>query len=200
VTVTQLGRGFSLINKAVGGTTAANWRDDDSGIYNSSTNNQSIPLLTNAMNAFDNAGVELINIMIGTNDAGSTTTGDYKVAMQSLISQLQQHGYKHIFLHSIPFVKTPSTPLVNQRLESYQMVLDELVAENAGFVVRGDTNIWEWSQTNSGSVFREDGVHLNDTGHTKLGEFWANAIRSNFEYQINPAHSFTGTDGSSHTL
>jgi lysophospholipase L1-like esterase len=52
----------------------------------------------------------------------------------------------------------------------------------------GDDKMWEWSQTNSGTIFT-DGIHLNDAGKAKLGELRANAIRSNLEYQINPDHN-----------
>jgi hypothetical protein len=89
ITVAHLGLGVDAINAAVGGTTAISWAANDSGPTNPNTT-PNTPLMTNAFTKFDVAGVEIINLMLGTNDAG-ISTGNYKIAMQSIINQLKQH-------------------------------------------------------------------------------------------------------------
>jgi lysophospholipase L1-like esterase len=84
-------------------------------------------------------------------------------------------------------------------IQEYNAVLVELVDENSGFVLLGDTLAFTEMETISGlNVGFVDGVHPNDTGYAMLGKLRADAIRSALEYQINPNASFLNED--THTL
>ncbi|MDR2190125.1 MAG: hypothetical protein LBP53_02840 [Candidatus Peribacteria bacterium] len=76
--------------------------------------------------------------------------------------------------------------------------MNELVAENNGFVVRGDTTVYQYFMDNPNCLV--DGIHPNYCGKVYIGEHRASAIKSALEYQITPSNTFTGSNGSGHTL
>jgi hypothetical protein len=71
----------------------------------------------------------------------------------------------------------------------YSRVNEELVAENSGTVILGDTQAYQWFEENDTTMFA-DIVHPNTLGHAQLGTFRATAIKSALEYQINPDYYF----------
>jgi lysophospholipase L1-like esterase len=179
-TTNDLGAGFSAVNEGVDGATTASYLADD---------------LTSAISAFNGAGVEVVHIMLGTNDSKaseSITPTDYKNNMQQIIDQLKTAGVKNVIVSypAIAFLNDESTPIA--KLQSFIAVIPELVSENDGFVRLGDTQAYDYFQNTPTALF--DKVHPNATGHAALGGFWANAIRADLEYEIDPDATWVSSD------
>jgi lysophospholipase L1-like esterase len=140
-----------------------------------------------ATGVFLNSGVDIISIMLGTNE--TRPVNDYKANMQTIIDILKNEGFKHVILNQLIYKPggLSQLPLIQQ----YNTVLVDLVAENSGFVLLGDTQAYAATEAISGVGFY-DGAHPNNTGYQKIGELWADAIRSALEYQINPTHQRSG--------
>jgi lysophospholipase L1-like esterase len=185
----------TIVSQAVGGTTSRNWAIDDSGTGNPNTNNQSVPLLTNALNTFNAGNVELVHLMLGANDGCNAT---YKDNLQIIIDTLKDNSItnqniKHVILSEPIYRKDGAgeNSAFNQCQIAFSADLVALVAENSGFVLLGDTTAFEWFSDHQDEDIWSDSVHENSTGATKLAELWANAIESAINYQIAPAHQFT---------
>jgi hypothetical protein len=72
----------------------------------------------------------------------------------------------------------------------YQTSIAELVAENAGYVLQGGIDAYNYFKENTNAL--GDGLHPTESGHIQLGKFWANTIKSALDYQINPNANFSG--------
>ncbi|MDR2541258.1 MAG: GDSL-type esterase/lipase family protein [Candidatus Peribacteria bacterium] len=150
-------------------------------------------MTTNAINDFLATGVDLVHVMLGANDViYGVDTNQYKDNLQNLINQIKNAGIKHVIL-SCP---TYSTTRDSVQLATHCDKIKELVAENSGYVLLGDTQAYDYFKNNISDI--ADGVHLTTAGYNKLGEFRADAIKSAIEYQINPVHQRSGS--SSHQL
>jgi lysophospholipase L1-like esterase len=171
--------GINTINKGVGASNVAEWVAD---------NQSGTPIYTNAINAFDASGVEIIHIMHGHND--NVDAGTFYVNMTALVQKLKDHGYKHVIL-SYPFYAFSGyAGNVGERLISFLPKIDQIIEEFSGYVLLGDTEARNWLKDNYQNM-QVDGVHLNVSGNMQIGTYWATAIKSALEYQITPTHQFT---------
>jgi hypothetical protein len=72
------------------------------------------------------------------------------------------------------------------KIVAFDEVIDELVAENHDFVLLGDEDAYDWF-LNDNQANMTDGLHPNSgLGRETLADFWASAILSDYEYQVNP--------------
>jgi lysophospholipase L1-like esterase len=160
--------------------------------------------MTNALSAFSVSGVDIVHIMLGTNDAaGNVLSGVYKTNMQTIIDTLKSAGIKHILISGIPYIATNdlnngdvSTQIKDASVRAYQQANAELVAENAGFVLSGDTEAYQWFKDNQNELAND--YHPNSVGYGNLRDFRTQAISGAIHYQINPTASFLS--GNTHTL
>ena len=184
--VNALGSGFTASKNGIGSTSTASWAND-------SFSGQ--PILTNAITAMNSTGVDIVHIMLGANDAAGAalTAAQYENNMQTIIDRLHLAGFKHVVI-SYPIY---ASKVVNDTLlTSYFGAIDNIVANNGGFVLLGDTSAYQCFKTVSDTncVLASDGVHPTSAGYDRLGQFWASAIKSNLLYQINPDHEWLAAD------
>ena len=174
VATDTLGAGFSGVNLGKSGATTASRLSE----YNTAIK----PNLS---------GVDVVQIMLGTNDAKASvgiTADIYKNNMQTLINNLKADGVRLVILNYPPALFSTSggwdagSPSL---LAQFVAKIDELVAENGGFVVLGDTAANTWS---SGALC--DGVHPTAAGYNTLGQLWAGAIAKVLDAEISPDHAW----------
>ncbi|MDR3168461.1 MAG: hypothetical protein LBU27_01490 [Candidatus Peribacteria bacterium] len=189
-TILNLISGFSSSNVASNGSTSTSWINNNTNIAQ-----------------MYNSGVEVVSIMLGTNDTRQDqkrTPEAYKVSMQALIDKLKD-DFRLVILNEPPaidrnqsFASSLWDEQSNTRLSGYIEKLNELVMENDGFVIRGDTTVYQYFMDNPTCL--GDGIHPNNCGKIYIGKQWANAIKSALDYQINPNAEFIGANGDEHTL
>jgi hypothetical protein len=144
--------------------------------------------LAAAKASFKTNGVEIVHIMLGTNDSKtseSISPDDYKNNLQAIIDQLTDPsvGVKKVIL-SYPMSSYLGNDVAAQaKLAAFIPMIDELV--DGETVLLGDTQALADFRTNMGTLTC-DTAHPNQAGNVQLGTYWANAIKSNLEYQINP--------------
>ncbi|GHV25334.1 hypothetical protein FACS1894176_03560 [Bacteroidia bacterium] len=184
VATTVLGTGFTAVNRGVSGSTTKSWVNS---------------LLAGAISEFQSNGIEVVSIMLGTNDskvAENISIDDYKTNLETIIIQLKSAGIKKIILNEPPYIiptgQWDATSIT--KMLGYIDAIDELI--DGETVLRGDTQAYEYFEVNQGEL--PDKIHPNVLGHEHLGTFRATAIKSVLEYQINPDHHFVDTN--SHTL
>jgi lysophospholipase L1-like esterase len=178
--VNELASGFTAINRGISNVTTTT--------YLLGTN------WTSAVNQFNAGGVEVVHIMLGTNDIGdnSITAAVYKENMQTIIDRLfaQVASVKKIIISDPMALLANQAPARNKRAE-ISVVIDELV--NGETVLRGDKEAYAYFQANLTSLTC-DNTHPNQVGNVQLGTYWANAIRADLEYQISPAYEWLTDD------
>jgi lysophospholipase L1-like esterase len=178
--------GMTAIDGAIGGATSSSWANNNVG-----------SMYINAKTAFQATDVDIVHLMIGTNDCGTITPEKYKNYLQTLVDNLKIDGFKHLLISQPPYRNSNETCLDN--LLGYQTAISTLVVENGGFVLLGDMTAYNVFENEYASLMGSD-PHPNTAGQNRLGQLWAAAIKSVIDYQINPAHQFTGINGTSYTL
>jgi lysophospholipase L1-like esterase len=152
-------------------------------------------------------GAEVVVVMLGMNDTRSDinrTPEQYEEDMQILVDKLKNAGFRLVILNEPPaidrnqsFASSLWDDQSNARLAGYIEKLGNIVLANSGFVGRGDTTLYQWFMDNPNCL--GDGIHPNSgCGLDYIGEAWAGAIMSVFDYQINPNASFLS--GNAHIL
>ncbi|MDR3169409.1 MAG: GDSL-type esterase/lipase family protein [Candidatus Peribacteria bacterium] len=160
-----MGAGFSIANAGQNGSATSSWAND----YNN--------MMTNALTMFNNAGVDIVHIFLGANDAnlyGGISGEDYKINMQTIIDTLKNNApIKHVIISSPIYSTYGYTD--NTKIQAYHSVIQELVAENSGFVLGGDRNAYEWfeqQETATPGSALIDKIHPRPQAYIQLGEFW----------------------------
>ena len=131
---------------------------------------------TDAVAAFKAANVNVIMMMLGTNDSQS-----FGVATETYITNLNTIlAHLAIDLPGVPVVlNTPAlaTRKVSEDPNDRQIALvdalDRVVAANKN-AVRGDRNMPEWSYGRYDEYL--DGIHPNDRGSDSYARYWADAL------------------------
>jgi lysophospholipase L1-like esterase len=177
--VALLGSGYAAVNRAVNGSDSGQWV---ANAYN---------MLSVAKTQFSNGGVEIAQIMLGTNDAAADiSTADYKSNLETIIVELKTAGVKKFILN-----KPASSNYADVAIQEYTAVLKELVDGESVFY--GDDQAYDYLLDNYATAMA-DVVHPNAVGHAKLGEFWADAYNRVIIDPITTAHNFVG--GNQHQI
>ncbi|MDR0650103.1 MAG: hypothetical protein LBG59_01505 [Candidatus Peribacteria bacterium] len=107
------------------------------------------------MQSFVASGVEIVSIMLGTNDSridDLTTIEIYRTRMQTLINNLKTNGIKKIILNEPPYVVSGAYNNASRgegshtKLLGFIDVLDEV--SDGEMVIRGDTQAYEYFEAN----------------------------------------------------
>ncbi|MDR2523971.1 MAG: GDSL-type esterase/lipase family protein [Candidatus Nomurabacteria bacterium] len=189
---------FSCLNRGVGDSDTDDWATDNFSGHGTPPATGA-DIMSDALTAFGAAGVEVVHIMLGANDAEigvKNSVATYKTNMQTIIDTLKNAGIRQVIL-SYPtyFGISGGRDAESQALNlAYQTAVDDLVSENGGFALLGDTSAYAWFEANTSAL--ADGTHPTNDGYTQLGQFWATAIRSVLEYEIAPDHSWSAGDNS----
>ncbi len=112
-------------------------------------------------------------ILYGTNDAAGllpTAPATFKTIVQKMISQLQAAG-KRAYLAKVPYSLDAGR---NSIIQDYNMVIEQLVAENAISVVPPD--FYGYFATHQDQL--SDTVHPNGRGYQAMAALWQAAMHS----------------------
>ncbi len=126
-------------------------------------------------------------VMFGTNDAGSSLpppsglgltsgpgyVGSYKEAMKGIIDAVTGSG-KKIYLAKVPPLIGNSTK--NAVIQTYNQVVDELVAENSGAnLVFVGPDFYTYFSSNPGQI-GADNIHPTGAGYAAMGGLWKDRL------------------------
>ncbi len=133
------------------------------------------------LQAFEKAGVSVVSIMLGTNDAQisiATSPQDYHDKLLWIINSFLAPGtgIQKVILNYSPYIQpTHSSPLwdttADSRLLTFQAQIDLLC--NGTTILQGDKTAYTFFQQHPE---QGDGVHPTPPGHQDLGALWAIAI------------------------
>lgn len=132
------------------------------------------------LQAFQKAGVSVVSIMLGTNDAGTrmhTSPQEYGDKLRGIVHSLLAPGtgIHQVILNDSPYIQTRHPAdwdsSADARLQAYQTQINSLC--NGTTILRGDTRAFPFFQRHPE---QGDGVHPTPQGHQDLGKLWAIAI------------------------
>jgi len=181
-------RDTSAINQAIGGTTSYNWLPTQPNIYSS------------ALTAFQAAGVNLVMMMLGTNDFNIVSEPfdpaqltNYQANIAAIAADLVAHGMD--VLLNAPPAKYPNPPLTgvpgatlelsNRYYLACQANLDA-VADRV-HIFKGDRQAFHWFAEHPEEL--NDGTHPTNTGYDSLERMWASAALANY---LQPSSGSSG--------
>lgn len=132
------------------------------------------------LQAFEKAGVSVVSIMLGTNDANArfhATPQQYHDKLLEIVNSFLAPGtgIRKVILHYSPYIQS-SPPAAwdktaDAHLLAYQAQIDSLC--NGTTILQGDKMAFRFFQ---GCPEQGDGVHPNPQGHQDLGRLWAVGI------------------------
>lgn len=163
--VTQVNNGFP-------GSTSQNWAQSSGG-----------PVLPETILAFQTAGVQYVQLMLGTNDAPhAIAVSDHFTYMSQVVSACLVAGFKVII--NQPLWAVPGSDIngaifptnCNTLYQQYHNA-DLALVDNIN-VFAGDTNAMNWFQNNPSDL--NDGVHPTAAGDVQLGVIWTQAFIETF--------------------
>jgi lysophospholipase L1-like esterase len=142
------------------------------------------------------AGVSVVQIMIGTNDAKTPVVSQstYQSNLSNIIGVIEANGISKVILHYQPYINTNvggwTTAISDPALLTYQAAMQAVAATDPNHVLIrdprdypcvdpshvliGDTTAYEWFEANPS--YQSDGVHPTSDGYTVLGKLWATAL------------------------
>jgi hypothetical protein len=175
--IPDLGSGFTFVNSAISGTSTNAW-------LSGSTN------LNNAISSFQGGGVDVVHIMHGANDAAQNITAEqYKANLINISEALLDAGVKKVVISqplgatsNMGYLTGDALDAQNALMTAYGEAIKEVV--DGERILLGDASANEYFMGHTNLFV--DAYHLTPNGQTKLGELWADAIRTNLEYQVNP--------------
>lgn len=151
----KLGSSYQAVNRGVNGSTTRDWVDD---------------LLEPAMQEFRERKVEVVQVMLGTNDVGKGISTEQSIDnLRSIIGQLRDNGAKVIIVNKIPYSSKHNDLAIRQ----LNVALDELPNDDDVFL--GDDQAYDYFREHQGQLY--DGVHMDQDGYVELAELWADAFR-----------------------
>ena len=157
---------ISGANQGVSGTSTSDWLPG-------STN------LTSAKSAFVSAGVRLVHVMLGTNDARvavRNSAATYQANLQRIVSDLVGSGF--LVAISYPPYAVPGSnggdqdATANTLRVAYQAMINQIV--NGRDVFLASTSAYAYFAANAGQL--SDGIHPTTAGVTALAQLWANGL------------------------
>jgi lysophospholipase L1-like esterase len=127
------------------------------------------------------AGVSVVQIMIGTNDAQTPVSqSTYQGNLTNIIGAIKAGGINKVILHYPPYINTNlggwTMSIADPALLTYQTAMQNLAAADPAHVLIGDTTAYAWFEANPS--YQSDGVHPISTGYVVLAQTWATAIVS----------------------
>ena len=113
-------------------------------------------------------------VLYGTNDAntsfgGPVSRGNYKNNMQTIVSAIFAAG-KTPYLAKVPYTSNSNYSISS--VQEYNVVIDELIAENSLTV--GPPDLYALFQ--DPGLLSGDGLHPNGVGYQSMAEQWFNAL------------------------
>ena len=171
----SLGDNYRAINRGVNGSTTSDWRNK---------------LLDSAIDEFVANDVEIVQIMLGTNDIAQGIPIDEIIDnLRNIIDRLRDNGVKIFIINKIPYSLHRDDLTVRQ----YNVALDEL--PNGSDIFVGDDQSYQYFREHQDQLY--DGLHMNQDGYIKLAELWSDAFR---RIVVEPSQTATSLSNNAYHL
>lgn len=164
----SLGYTATCVNQGHGGSTTANWASTAESNY-----------LDTALAAFATAGVSIVSIMLGTNDAQTVfniTPDQHYANMRNIVGRCIAAGFKAVF-HK-PLYTAPNAmpwPVNPNALYDQYWIKDQGLIDGVN-VFAGDSSNYSYVSQNPGAL-ASDGVHpANSNSGIAIGKNWGFAV------------------------
>ena len=151
----NLGDNYQAINRGVNGSTTRDWLNN---------------LLEPALVEFRDNNVEIVQLMLGTNDvAASIPTDEIVDNLRTIANKLLDNGVKVVIVNKIPYSLKHNDLAIRQ----LNVALDEL-PDGEGIYL-GDDQSYDYFRQHQDQL--EDGLHMNQEGYEALADLWTAAFR-----------------------
>ncbi|MDO4271696.1 MAG: SGNH/GDSL hydrolase family protein [Candidatus Saccharibacteria bacterium] len=157
VEMALIGPDYKAINQSVSGTTTRDWTGQ---------------LLDESIEEFKSNGVEVVQIMLGTNDMWDSkdiTIDEAMSNMQLIIDRLRANGVKLIIVNQIPYSGVHD----DSKIRAYNQRLTEVSFGDDAYL--GDTEAYDYFANHPEMLY--DKLHMTPEGYVKLAEMWADDFR-----------------------
>ena len=152
--VQRLGSDYRAINRGANGSTTADWLDK---------------LLEPALKEFKKNKVEVVQVMLGTNDLVKRLPTDEIVDhLREIADRVKRNGAKMVIVNNIPY----SSLLDDEQAQHLNIRLGHLASERDVYI--GDTSAYDYFRSHQEQL--TDGTHMNQAGYQKLAELWSDAL------------------------
>ena len=150
----RLGGDYRAINRGANGSTTADWLDK---------------LLEPALKEFKKNKVEVVQVMLGTNDLVKKLPTDEIVDhLREIADRVKRSGVKMVIVNNIPY----SSLLDDEQAQHLNIRLGHLASERDVYI--GDTSAYDYFKSHQEQLI--DGTHMNQAGYQKLAELWSDAL------------------------
>ncbi len=150
----RLGSDYRAINRGANGSTTADWLDK---------------LLEPALKEFKKNKVEVVQVMLGTNDLVKRLPTDEIVDhLREIADRVKRNGAKMVIVNNIPY----SSLLDDEQAQHLNIRLGHLASERDVYI--GDTSAYDYFRSHQEQL--TDGTHMNQAGYQKLAELWSDAL------------------------
>ncbi len=168
----NLGDNYRAINRGVNGSTTRDWLNN---------------LLEPALAEFRDNNVEVVQVMLGTNDvAANIPTDEIVDNLRAITDKLLENGAKVVIVNKVPY-SLKHNDLAIRRLN---VALDEL--PNGAGVYLGDDQSYDYFRQHQDQL--EDGLHMNQEGYEALADLWIAAFKRILVETPQVGHSLTTTN------
>lgn len=155
VEVKELGDGYRAINRGVNGSTTRDWLNT---------------LLEPAMVEFKQNDVEVVQMMLGTNDVMQSIPTDEVVSnLRTIAERLIDNGAKLVIVNKIPYASDRD----ELKMRQLNTVLDRLPDNK--HIYLGDEDSFDHFYLHRDQLI--DGVHMTEDGYAELGRMWAKSLK-----------------------
>lgn len=152
--VQRLGGGYRAINRGANGSTTTDWLDK---------------LLEPTLKEFKKNKVEVVQVMLGTNDLIKRLPTDEIVDhLREIADRVKRNGAKIVIVNNIPY----SSLLDDEQARRLNIRLGHLASERDVYI--GDTSAYNYFKSHQEQL--TDGTHMNQAGYQKLAELWSDAL------------------------
>ena len=152
--VQRLGGDYRAINRGANGSTTTDWLDK---------------LLEPALKEFKKNKVEVVQVMLGTNDLVKKLPTDEIVDhLREIADRVKRNGAKMVIVNNIPY----SSLLDDEQARRLNIRLGHLASERDVYI--GDTSAYDYFKSHQEQL--TDGTHMNQAGYQKLAELWLDAL------------------------
>ena len=168
----NLGDNYRAINRGVNGSTTRDWLNN---------------LLEPALAEFRDNNVEVVQVMLGTNDvAANIPTDEIVDNLRAITDKLLENGAKVVIVNKVPY-SLKHNDLAIRRLN---VALDEL--PNGAGAYLGDDQSYDYFRQHQDQL--EDGLHMNQEGYEALADLWTAAFKRILVETPQVGHSLTTTN------
>ncbi len=152
--VQRLGGDYRAINRGANGSTTTDWLDK---------------LLEPTLKEFKKNKVEVVQVMLGTNDLVKRLPTDEIVDhLREIADRVKRNGAKMVIVNNIPY----SSLLDDEQAQHLNIRLGHLASERDVYI--GDTSAYDYFRSHQEQL--TDGTHMNQAGYQKLAELWSDAL------------------------